>query len=174
MTTRAPAVGDDHQDARAARPGRVERDYPLTVLRDLPTTSQKTVLVGVNRGLGTVAQAQAGQDAGEMVLHRALGQEQARRDLAVRRAARDQAQDIGLPRGQLAWLPRLDGHCPVGRRDGRLGQDWLRWIYPERSWLALTVDCRRQPADRLGAELGNAGMSQPDGGRELGGGQVLE
>jgi hypothetical protein len=101
---------------------------PLTVLlRNLQTASQKAMVVGVNRGLGTVAQAQASQDAGEMVLHRALGQEQARRDLAVRRAARNQAQDVGLPGGQLAWLPRLDGDCPVGRAGYRLGQDLLRW-----------------------------------------------
>jgi hypothetical protein len=92
-----------------------------------------------------------------MVLHRALGQEQARRDLAVRRATRNQAQDVGLPGGQLAWLPLLDGDCPVGRAGYRLGQDWLRWNCLGRGWLALTGDCRRQPADSLRAELGNAG-----------------
>src|SRR6185437_9610608 len=92
-----------------------------TVPVNLAPASQKAVVVGVNRGLGTVAQAQAGQDAGKVVLHRALGQEQARRDLAVRRAARDQAQDVGLAGGQLAWLPRLDGDGPVGPASCRPG-----------------------------------------------------
>ena len=67
--------------------------------------SEEAVVAGVDRGMGPVAQAQAGEDAGDVVLHRALGQEQARGDLAVGRAACYQAQDIDLAGGQCRpWL----------------------------------------------------------------------
>jgi hypothetical protein len=50
--------------------------------------------------LDAVAQAELGQDPANVDLHRALGQEQAGRDLAVGQASRDAGEDVLLAVGE--------------------------------------------------------------------------
>jgi hypothetical protein len=62
--------------------------------------------------LDAVAQAELGQDTSDVNLHRAFGQEQAVRDLAVGHARRDAGEDVLLPVGE--GLPELGGGLTAG------------------------------------------------------------
>ena len=58
------------------------------------------VVVGEHDRRGPVADAELAEDAADVRLHGRLGDVQACRDLAVRRPARDQPQDVALTLGQ--------------------------------------------------------------------------
>lgn len=74
--------------------------------------------VGEYDGLDAVPQAELGQYPADMDFHRALGQEQAGRDLAVGQAGGDTGEDVLLAAGE--GLPYLDGVLAAGWF-GRLG-----------------------------------------------------
>jgi hypothetical protein len=57
------------------------------------------VLVGEDDGLHPVAQAELGEQAGDVGLDRGLGDEERGRDLRVGPARRQQPQHLNLPRG---------------------------------------------------------------------------
>lgn len=70
--------------------------------------SEQVVVTGVDGGLGAVAQAEAVENAGDVVLHGALAQVEPSGDLSVVQPGRDLAQDVDLPWGQVR------GRGPVG------------------------------------------------------------
>jgi hypothetical protein len=72
--------------------------------------------------LDAVAQAELGEYPADMDFHRALGQEQAGRDLAIGHACRDAGEDVLLAAGQ--GLPYLGGVLAAGWF-GRLGRGEL-------------------------------------------------
>ena len=68
--------------------------------------------VGEYDGLDAVPQAELGQYPADMDFHRALGQEQAGRDLAVGQAGGDTGEDVLLAAGE--GLPYLGGVLAAG------------------------------------------------------------
>src|SRR5689334_14055227 len=64
-------------------------------------------LGGDDRGLDTALHAELGEQAGDVVLHRLLGEVQPLADLAVGEALADQGEDLPLPGGQALQPVRL-------------------------------------------------------------------
>ena len=77
-------------------------------------------LGGEHGRLGAALESELGQDAGDVVLHRLLGQEHPLADLAVGEALGDQAEQLQLLLGELgaARAPWPD-RCAPGRAPGR-------------------------------------------------------
>src|SRR3954468_7745376 len=73
--------------------------------------------LGPEGGLGAVGDADALEDAGEVGLHRLLGDAEAAGDLLVGQPLREQAEHLPLPGRQLRGRPALGT-----RREHRLGR----------------------------------------------------
>src|SRR3954452_22372519 len=80
----------------------------------LHSAVDEAVLVGVDHDLHPVAQRQLGEDPGQVGFDRRLGQVQPGRDLPVRVPARDLAEDLPLPVGEIGQGAGLR----TGRRPG--------------------------------------------------------
>ncbi len=66
-------------------------------------------LVGEDDCLGAITQAQLGEDARDVCLHRGLGKEQLGGDLGVGPAAADQPQYLNLASGELRGRRDVSG-----------------------------------------------------------------
>src|SRR4029453_9447335 len=98
------------------------------------------------RGLRTVVHLQLPEDAGDVVLHRLLADEQAPPDLPVRLAGREQLQDLLLARGE--------------RRE----------LLTEPLLLALALELAEHAARDLTREHRLPARRAPAGGADIGGG----
>src|SRR4029077_1164016 len=82
--------------------------------------------VGEDHGLDAVAKAQFREDAGDVGLHRRLAEEEVGRDLGVRHAAREHAEDFEFPGGQRGQVTArtAGGSSARGRRGLRGHRGW--------------------------------------------------
>src|SRR5579883_1345775 len=90
-------------------------------------SSEITALGGFEDGAGAVADVELGEDAGDVVLHGALGDVEGARDLAVRVAGGEQAEDLALAGGD-----RFGGAVALGLARRRAGGDAAARLLAER------------------------------------------
>src|SRR6185369_9597159 len=114
---RAPSrwrsTSDRSATAPTETPARSRRPPPRRRRSPAPPASAATApssvapepeLDGQQRGLGPVVDVQLTEDAGDVVLHRLLADEQALADFAIRLAGRQELEDLLLARRQIGEL----------------------------------------------------------------------
>ncbi len=99
----------------------VRTDLPAAPGGEVLADSEIPALSGLEHGTGAVAHAHLGEDAGYVVLDRALGDVERQRDLAVGVAAGDEAEDLALapwssPRSERRRRDRGAGAASVSPR----------------------------------------------------------